>query len=78
MTGEAKYYIPEADLARGGLLSVVFRPVIQAPDRPDAAQVAALNDYLLDVVRILSTRLAVRGGHLLEPDFAKRCYTALR
>ncbi len=78
VTGEAKYYIPEADLARGGLLSVVFRPVIQAPDRPDAVQVAALNAYLIEVVRTLAARLAGRGGNLLELDFAKRCYTALR
>ena len=78
VVSDAKYYIPAADLAGDGLLSAVFRPVVTEPSKASASQNAALADYLLEVVRLLATRLAEKGGNMLELDFAKRYYTTLR
>ena len=78
VVSDAKYYIPAADLAGEGLLSSVFRPVVTEPSKPSASQNAALAAYLLDTVREIASRLTVKGGNMLELDFAKRYYTALR
>ena len=77
--GAAKYYIPQADIATGPVLSEIFRPVVTSPGSNDAAQTDALADYLLGVCSALATLL--RGSEdsntVLQLDFAKRYYQAV-
>ena len=71
---EAKYYIPQADLAGGPLLELVFRPVVTDLRAPGAE---ALATYLLDVASSLGSALRDREELLPELDFAKRYYSAV-
>lgn len=66
----AGYYIEEDRLASTPLFRTVFRAV--AKDQTAGADtVAALQEYQLEIIRILSPRLKEAGDMAIELDFAK-------
>ncbi len=73
----AKYYIPVGDVQGGPLLDLIFQPVITEPALASVQQNHATERYLTEVVAYIGRNLTVKGGMLLELDFAKRCHTQL-
>ena len=73
----AKYYIPIQDVQGGPLLDLIFQPVITEPTAASATQNHATERYLTEIVAYIGRNLTVKGGMLLELDFAKRCHTQL-
>lgn len=73
----AKYYIPLSDVQGGPLLDLIFQPVIKEPTVASPAQNHATERYLTSIVAYIGRNLTVKGGMLLELDFAKRCHTQL-
>ena len=71
---DAKYYIPERDLAKGPILSMVFRPVVREP-APEYN--LALCRYLADLTGEIGRMLSASGEMPLELDFAKRLHSTL-
>ena len=74
---DAKYYVPLEDLQGGPLLRLIFRVVVTRPGETSARANHAMEQYLLDVVSYVGSRLSAAGDMLLELDFAKRCHTQL-
>ena len=74
---DAKYFIPLKDLQGGPLLDLLFRPIIAEPSVASAAQNHATEQYLTEIVAYIGRNLSMKGGMLLELDFAKRCHTQL-
>ena len=73
----AKYYIPLQDLQGGPLLDLIFQPVITEPAAASPAQNHATERYFTQIVAFIGRNLSLKGGMLLELDFAKRCHTEL-
>lgn len=71
---DAKYYIPETDLAKGPTLKMVFRPVVKEP-APEYNP--ALCQYLAELTGEIGRMLSRSGEMPLELDFAKRLHSAL-
>ena len=75
--GEARYYIPQADLNGLPLFDKIFQPVAKAPGERDAAQVRALEDYQLALLAFLGSALREKPGMALELDFIREYYLAV-
>lgn len=73
----AKYYIPQADLAKNGLLSKLFRPVVLSPSDNSPEQIEEIIRYQQDVILALVPLIKNDGNMALELDFAKQYYEAL-
>lgn len=73
----ARYYVADGDIKGGPLLDLIFRPIIQEPAKPSAAQNHRTEEYLSEIVAFIGRKLAHDGDMLLELDFAKRCHTQL-
>ena len=75
----AKYYVPQSDIAKGPVLSVIFEPVIKDPSSTDVSQTEALSTYLLKVCTSLASLLRESEvpNNILQLDFAKRYYQAV-
>lgn len=65
---EGKYYIPMQDFGSEGLLARIFRPV---------GTVREIEEYLLELVRTVASRIKTNPDMMLELDFAKDCYIAV-
>ena len=74
---QARYYIPEADLAADGLMRTLFRPVVTDVKEPSAAQTDALADYLQEVVYAVATAVREEPDIALELEFARKYYLAV-
>lgn len=74
-----EFYIPAGAFGGEGLLSVIFRPVVQSPSAADAAQCSAMASYLRSVVTAVAGRLTQSEGDnmAVEKDFAKEYYQLL-
>lgn len=72
-----KPYLPTADFAASPLLSQVFRPVVRDNAARDAAQIAALRDYLREMLRLFAGRIPRTGRLVHETDCAMLAYTCL-
>ena len=75
--GEARYYIPQADLNGLPLFDKIFQPVAKAPGERDAAQVRALEEYQLALLAFLGSALREQPGMALELDFIREYYLAV-
>ena len=74
---DARYYIPQADLAGLPLFDRIFQPVAKAPGEHDEAQVHALEDYQLALLAFLGSALREKTGMALELDFIREYYLAV-
>ena len=74
---QARYYIPEADLAADGLMRTLFRPVLTDAAEPSAAQTDALAAYLQEVVSAVATAVREEPDIALELEFARKYYLAV-
>ena len=74
---QARYYIPEADLAADGLMRTLFRPVLTDAAEPSAAQTDALAAYLQEVVSAVATAVREELDIALELEFARKYYLAV-
>jgi len=74
---EARYYIPQADLAGLPLFDKIFQPVAKAPGERSAQQVRALEDYQLALLSFLGSALRGKPGMALELDFIREYYLAV-
>ncbi|MBQ9892536.1 MAG: PD-(D/E)XK nuclease family protein [Bacteroidales bacterium] len=72
-----KYYIPASDLCAGGVMEVVFKPMVTDAASADDLVIRQLAGYLRDIVEALGPRLRKAGGTILELDFAKRYHSVL-
>ena len=74
---QARYYIPQSELAGHPLFDAVFRPVAKTPGVPDPEAVRALEDYQLDLLGLLGRSLRGVPGMALELDFVRAYYLAV-
>ena len=74
---EAKYYIPQEDLAATELLATLFRPVITDPKLASAEQIKAFSEYQKDVIRALAKSLSDDRELALELEYAKEYYKSV-
>lgn len=74
---QARYYIPEADLAADGLMRTLFRPVLTGAAEASAEQTDALAAYLQEVVSAVATAVREEPDIALELEFARKYYLAV-
>lgn len=68
---DAGYYIEESRLSATPLFKAVFRAVAKNNAAADPETVAALQDYQLEIIKVLAPRLRESGDMAVELDFAK-------
>lgn len=74
---EAKYYIPQEDLAGTPLLDAVFCPVLTDPKSNDGGQINAFAEYQKKVMRTVASAAADDMGLALELEYAKEYYNCV-
>ncbi len=74
---EARYYIPEAELALDELSAVIFRPVVTDLNTAGREPVRRILDYQKEVVLALASRLRDRKEMSLELEFAQEYYLSI-
>lgn len=66
----SRLFIPAGDLDAGGLMSVIFRPVIGDRTAADAGMISAFARYLLDVIEATVPALKKSASEAVEVEFA--------
>lgn len=74
---QARYYIPQSDLAADPVFKAVFQPVVKDPKVADADVVKALGDYLKGIVMAVALKIKGQEEMVTELDFARDCCLAL-
>jgi RecB family exonuclease len=74
---DARYYIPQAELAGLPLFDAIFQAVVRTPAEADARQIRALEDYQLGLLSHLGVALRGRSEMALELDFVREYYLSV-
>ncbi len=74
---QAKYYIPQEDLAQTPLLETVFRVAVKDPKSPSSEQIKAFSEYLKDVIKAVAPHVRSDGKAVLELEYAKEYYRSV-
>ena len=75
---DARYYIPQSDLAGLPLFDVIFQAVVRRPKDADAGQIRALQDYQTEVLRFVGPKLCKDPDMAQEAEFARRYLDCIR
>ena len=71
---QAKYYIPQEELAVTPLLGTVFSVAVTDPKARSAEQIALFSEYLKDVIKAVASHVPSDGKSTLELEYAKEYY----
>lgn len=71
---QAKYYIPQEELAVTPFLGTVFRVAVTDPKARSAEQIALFSEYLKDVIKAVASHVPSDGKSILELEYAKEYY----
>ena len=74
---QARYYIPQSELAGLPLFDILFQPVVKAPGGTGPEAIRALEDYQLALLGYLGRSLRAVPGMALELDFVRDYYLAV-
>jgi hypothetical protein len=74
---QARYYIPQSELAGLPLFDILFQPVVKAPGGTGPEAIRALEDYQLALLGFLGRSLRAVPGMALELDFVRDYYLAV-
>ncbi|MGN1226596.1 MAG: PD-(D/E)XK nuclease family protein [Candidatus Cryptobacteroides sp.] len=72
-----KHYLGEKDFPKGGILRLIFQPVVKDTQSADKNQIKQICEYLKDIIVDLSHRLLSQGKESVELDFARDIYLAI-
>jgi len=73
----AKYYIPVEEFGGFPLASMIFRPVVEDAQSPDASQIRRVEEYQLAILAEVGRLLSGIESMAMEVQFAKRYYQAV-
>ena len=75
--GDARYYIPQEQLAVGDLMKLIFQPVVTEPKERKPEQIRRIVAWQKEILTVIGRSLTHDDSMLLELDLTKRYLTAV-
>lgn len=74
---QAKYYIPQEEIAVTPFLETLFRVAVKDPKLQSAEQIREFSEYLKDVIKAVAPHLRNDSKAILELEYAKEYYRSV-